>query len=754
MKTLVSLVVPLYNSKLFFQELLDSFENLSLDTIDLDIVLIDSGSSDGSIEAIKEHTSKSILDYHLIDIPKGTFNHGGTRNHAIAQSKGDYIVLLTQDATPYEPSFLVNMVQPMLDHEDVVLVTGRQIPREDHSPLVKRDMNQHFDSYGISDGYVKMSAEGPKKLSLDQRRFHSNVNAAIRRSFWKDNPFRTVDYCEDQLMGRDVITKKYAKAYSYNGAVYHSHNYPPVTFFKRMFDEYRGLKITLDYVDGINRKTFFRYVANQFRRDIKYIKQSDISVLSKLKYYFLALPFILLRRLGAYLGGRHEKVPGFIYSALSLEKKKKDKQVNNLPTKRRSKVGYLMSQSNQVIKEKGFGFFFKEAYRYVTKGPIPKPVASVTTAIAPQSFHPVKNSYHYDFIFDYDGKSEFKPQELDRSKKLTINWFIPEVGKGSGGHLNILRVVKGLEEMGHNCHIYVMPFLTALNSEEQHKIILDHFLKVDAKVQVLTDVNIVRSSDVTFATSWMTAYPLYKFNNTRKKLYFIQDYECMFYPQSSEFIFAENTYMMNYKGITAGKWLTKTISAKYNMPCNYFELSYPAEIYFPNPIFRRQKKKILFYARHVTPRRGFELGILALKKVKATIKDAHIVFIGWDSSGVHVPFQYENRGRLNFEDLAALYNEATVGVVLSLTNYSLLPQEMMACGLPVIDINRDNTTLSYDQGQVVLAEPDPNDLADKIIHLIQNPDAAEAQRRKALDIIRNRTISNQNEKIEQMIYDI
>ena len=33
-----------------------------------------------------------------------------------------------------------------------------------------------------------------------------------------------------------------------------------------------------------------------------------------------------------------------------------------------------------------------------------------------------------------------------------------------------------------------------------------------------------------------------------------------------------------------------------------------------------------------------------------------------------------------------MYSEATVGLCLSLTNYSLIPQEMLACGLPCVDL--------------------------------------------------------------------
>ena len=41
------------------------------------------------------------------------------------------------------------------------------------------------------------------------------------------------------------------------------------------------------------------------------------------------------------------------------------------------------------------------------------------------------------------------------------------------------------------------------------------------------------------------------------------------------------------------------------------------------------------------------------------------------------------------KDLADLYRESTIGMVFSTTNPSLVPYEMMACGLPVIDLKTD-----------------------------------------------------------------
>ena len=58
--------------------------------------------------------------------------------------------------------------------------------------------------------------------------------------------------------------------------------------------------------------------------------------------------------------------------------------------------------------------------------------------------------------------------------------------------------------------------------------------------------------------------------------------------------------------------------------------------------------------------------------------------------------------------LANLYRQCTVGFVLSGTNYSLVPNEMMACGLPVVDIDAEHTRVSYQPETAVLAEATPN----------------------------------------------
>ena len=56
-------------------------------------------------------------------------------------------------------------------------------------------------------------------------------------------------YAEDQLLGRELIEAGLAKVFHPRAAVLHSHHYPPLTFMRRYFDEYRGLREVLGHLE-------------------------------------------------------------------------------------------------------------------------------------------------------------------------------------------------------------------------------------------------------------------------------------------------------------------------------------------------------------------------------------------------------------------------------------------------------------------------------------------------------------------------
>src|SRR4029077_13851805 len=88
-----TIAILTYNAGEPIKELLDSCLGQGVD-FPFEVLVIDSGSTDGTVEAVR---SRNTVRLH--QIPNSSFGHGRTRNLAVEQAKGDFVVFVTQDAT-------------------------------------------------------------------------------------------------------------------------------------------------------------------------------------------------------------------------------------------------------------------------------------------------------------------------------------------------------------------------------------------------------------------------------------------------------------------------------------------------------------------------------------------------------------------------------------------------------------------------------------------------------------------------------
>jgi glycosyltransferase involved in cell wall biosynthesis len=130
------------------------------------------------------------------------------------------------------------------------------------------------------------------------------------------------------------------------------------------------------------------------------------------------------------------------------------------------------------------------------------------------------------------------------------------------------------------------------------------------------------------------------------------------------------------------------------------------------------------------------LGVSALQLVKQERPEVEIVFYGDRSEKFqHVPFEFTNVGMTpQISDLGDLYRSADVGVCFSTTNPSLVPFEMMACGLPVVDLDVNGNEVSYGgRENCMLASASPRDIADKICAILDDPQRAADLSQRGID---------------------
>lgn len=318
----------------------------------------------------------------------------------------------------------------------------------------------------------------------------------------------------------------------------------------------------------------------------------------------------------------------------------------------------------------------------------------------------------YRFIFDTPfGQSQVNYPEV-------VTWIIPDFGIGSGGHLNIFRVIYFLEKSGIECHVNIDTACHFSKGEDARESIRKHFFPINADVTIGREA--LRPSAITVATSWTTAYTVKAFQSTAHKFYFVQDYEPYFYSKGSEYQFAEDTYAFGLKGITAGSWLSDKLSKEFGMEAYPFSFSFDKQLY-KRAVKRDEKKRVFFYSRPVTCRRGFELGLLVLEQVTRKLPELEIVFAGWDSSGYDIPFPYLNAGVLSLPELPDLYAQCDVALVISFTNLSLLPLELMACGCVVVSNKGPNVEWLLNDDIAVLADANVKALSGALIDVLNEP---------------------------------
>lgn len=335
---------------------------------------------------------------------------------------------------------------------------------------------------------------------------------------------------------------------------------------------------------------------------------------------------------------------------------------------------------------------------------------------------------------------------------IILNWVVPEMGTSSGGHINIFRFVTKLQERGIQNRIYVDRCINMQSDEELRAFLRANYgLDVDS-IQVFHGAEKMEFAHGVVATSWQTAYPVKNYNNCISKFYFVQDYEPFFYAPGSEYSFAENTYRFGFRGITAGDWLKTKLRDEYGMKTESCGFSFDRTLY--QPVEKRDNRnRVFFYARPVTPRRAFELGLLALIELHRRIPDLEVIFAGWDVSNYQIPFIHLNGGCLRQEELSDLYGQCDMCLVLSSTNLSLLPLEVMASNSVVVSNRGDNNEWLLNDENSILTDMDPVNIAETMEYYMKNKDQLERIRENGKKFAMNTDWDVEAEKVYKAVLD-
>ena len=217
----ISVIIPTLNAEHDIEGLLTVLGRQSIQPIE--ILVVDSASEDRTIELIRKH--KGV---RLLQIDRQDFNHGGTRDLALRESRGDFVCFLTQDAVPVSDDYLELLVAPMVDDSEIALVSGRQLPKVD-----ARRFEQLVRGFNYPDSPSVRSKTCLNKYGI-KTFFASDTCSAYRRTAYLEcGGFEHVNTNEDMLMAARFIASGMKVAYEPRAEVYHSHNLTPSQQFAR-----------------------------------------------------------------------------------------------------------------------------------------------------------------------------------------------------------------------------------------------------------------------------------------------------------------------------------------------------------------------------------------------------------------------------------------------------------------------------------------------------------------------------------------
>jgi rhamnosyltransferase len=222
----------------------------------LEVIAVDSGSTDGSVELLKRYP------LHLEQIPAEAFHHARTRNFAAGLAHGEILIFLSQDAIPTSDRWLSKLISNF-DDVEVGAVYGRQIPK-------RGSFAERQETLDTVYGVHKIVKDPTHRNGLGYSFYlFSNANSAIRRSVWQATHFpEELKVFEDLGIAKRILDRGWKIVYEPEAAVYHSHNHSSLGLFKRYFDIGYTLKQLKIWDAPGTRKSLWRDGCNMLKKKL------------------------------------------------------------------------------------------------------------------------------------------------------------------------------------------------------------------------------------------------------------------------------------------------------------------------------------------------------------------------------------------------------------------------------------------------------------------------------------------------------
>lgn len=220
----ITIALPCRNGGPIFRRALEQIARQETNHT-VELLALDSGSTDGTLEALAEHGAR------VIAVSTADFDWGRIRERLFAEARGGIVVNLSQDAVPARSDWLERLIAPLLE-SDAGVSCGSSIPDPERTfPQFQWEKNGY---YYFTREIAKFTARYGKGLSF--------ANTAVKRSVWEALRIEPQATGEDFGFQMKLHGAGVPIAFPDDAPVLHHHNYTVKGVFRRCRNEGLALR--------------------------------------------------------------------------------------------------------------------------------------------------------------------------------------------------------------------------------------------------------------------------------------------------------------------------------------------------------------------------------------------------------------------------------------------------------------------------------------------------------------------------------
>ncbi len=221
-----SIIIPSFNRADEIKEMVRSIQNLRFDRNKFEVLIVDDGSTDNTIELLKKYQEEA--NYTLTYCSQNNQGPGVARNKGTQEADGDFFIFIDSDCTV--PESWLSEINTALNNNKADAFGGPDTYR-DEFPAILKAINYSMTSF-ITTGGLR-GKKGKKLAKFYPRSFNMGISRQIIK---KIGGFGSLRHGQDIEFSNRIIKSGAKIVFVANAPVYHKRRTNIRRFYKQVFN--------------------------------------------------------------------------------------------------------------------------------------------------------------------------------------------------------------------------------------------------------------------------------------------------------------------------------------------------------------------------------------------------------------------------------------------------------------------------------------------------------------------------------------